>query len=43
MIFLTEEHLKELQERVFQQKMDELFEEPSTYEDDDDYGLDYIY
>ena len=36
MISLTEEDLKELQERVLQQKMDELFEEPSTYEDDDD-------
>ena len=35
MIILTEEDLKELQERVLQQKMDELFEEPSTYEDDD--------
>jgi hypothetical protein len=37
MVFLTEEDLKELQERVFQLKMDELFEEPSTYEDEDDY------
>lgn len=36
MISLTEEDLKELQQRVFNQKMDELFEEPSTYEDDDD-------
>lgn len=36
MTSLTEEDLKELQERVLQQKMDELFEEPSTYEDDDD-------
>jgi hypothetical protein len=35
MISLTEEDLKELQERVMQQKMDELFEEPSTYEDDE--------
>jgi hypothetical protein len=34
---ITEEDLKELQERVLQQKMDELFEEPSTYEDDDEY------
>ena len=33
-MLLTEEHLKELQELVFQQKMEELFEEPSTYEDD---------
>ena len=40
MIVLTEEDLKELQERVLQQKMDELFEEPSTYEDEeDDYPL----
>ena len=38
MISLTEEDLKELQERVTQQKMVELFEEPSTYEDDD-YGM----
>ena len=37
MIALTEEDLQELQEIVFQQKMDELFEEPSSYEDEDDY------
>ena len=36
-MILTEEDLKELQEMVFQQKMIELFEEPSTYEDDDEY------
>jgi hypothetical protein len=44
-IKFTQEDLKELQERVFQQKMIELFEEPSTYEDDDDddNGLDHIY
>ena len=30
------EDLKELQERVRQQKMNELFEEPSTYEDEDE-------
>jgi len=36
MISLTEEDLRELQERVLQQKMDELFEEPSTYEDEED-------
>ena len=35
MINLTEEDLQELRERVLQQKMNELFEEPSTYEDDD--------
>jgi hypothetical protein len=34
MITLTEEDLQELQEKVFRQKMDELFEEPSTYEDE---------
>lgn len=36
MISLSEEDLKELQGIVFQQKMDELFEEPSTYEDEND-------
>jgi hypothetical protein len=36
MISLTEEDLQELQERVMQQKMEELFEEPSTYEDEND-------
>jgi hypothetical protein len=36
MIFLTEEDLQELQKRVLQQKIDELFEEPSTYEDEND-------
>ncbi len=36
MTSLTEEDLQELQERVLQQKMKELFEEPSTYEDEDD-------
>lgn len=36
MIVFTEEDIKELQERVLQQKMDELFEEPSTYEDEDE-------
>jgi hypothetical protein len=33
---IKEEDLKELLERVFQQKMEELFEEPSTYEDEND-------
>ena len=37
MITLTEEDLQQLREIVLQQKMDELFEEPSTYEDDDHY------
>ena len=36
MIVFTEEDIKELQERVLQQKMDELFEEPSSYEDEDE-------
>jgi hypothetical protein len=36
MIVLTEEDLKELHQRVLQLKMDELFEEPSAYEDEDD-------
>jgi 1-acyl-sn-glycerol-3-phosphate acyltransferase len=35
-IRFTEEDLQELQQRVLQQKMEELFEEPSTFEDDDD-------
>lgn len=35
MISLTEEDIQELQRIVLQQKIDELFEEPSTYEDDD--------
>lgn len=35
-MILTEEDLRELQEIVFHQKMQELFEEPSTYEDEDD-------
>ena len=32
---ITEEDIQELQRRVLQQKIDELFEEPSSYEDDD--------
>ena len=36
MITITEKDLQELQQRVLQQKIDELFEEPSTYEDEDD-------
>jgi len=36
MTIFTEKDLKQLQERVLQQKMDELFDEPSTYEDEDD-------
>jgi hypothetical protein len=36
MVSITEEDLQKLNQRVFQQKMDELFEEPSTYEDEED-------
>jgi hypothetical protein len=36
MITITEEDLQKLNQRVLQQKMEELFEEPSAYEDDDD-------
>jgi len=32
----TEEDLQELQKRVLEQKMEELFEEPSTYEDEEE-------
>ena len=34
---ITEEDIEHLQRRVLQQKIDELFEEPSTYEDEDDF------
>jgi hypothetical protein len=33
---ITEEDLENLQQRVLQKKMEELFEEPSTYEDEDE-------
>jgi hypothetical protein len=36
MVSLTEEDLQKLQKRVLQQKIEELFEEPSTYEDEED-------
>jgi len=36
MVIITEKDLQELQQRVLQQKIDELFEEPSTYEDEED-------
>ena len=36
MVSITEEDLQKLNQRVLQQKMDELFEEPSTYEDEED-------
>ena len=32
----TDEDIEQLQRRVLQQKIDELFEEPSTYEDEED-------
>ena len=32
---ITEEDLEQLQQRVLQKKMEELFEEPSTYEDEE--------
>ena len=36
MVTITEEDLKELQEIILKQKMKELFEEPSSYEDEKD-------
>ena len=36
MAIITEEDLKKLNQRVLQQKIEELFEEPSTYEDEKD-------
>jgi hypothetical protein len=35
-MIITEEDIQELQERVLEQKMKELFEEPSSYEDEDE-------
>jgi hypothetical protein len=32
----TDEDIEHLHQRILQQKMDELFEEPSSYEDEDD-------
>lgn len=34
-IKFTDQDIEKLQQRILQQKMDELFEEPSTYEDED--------
>ncbi len=34
MVKITEEDLQLLQQRIMQKKMEELFEEPSKYEDD---------
>ena len=36
---ITEEDLDHLRRRVLEQKMEELFEEPSTYEDEDEDDL----
>ena len=36
MVIITEEDLQKLNQKVLQQKMEELFEEPSTYEDEKD-------
>jgi hypothetical protein len=36
MVRITEEDIKEILQRVFWKKMEELFEEPSTYEDEED-------
>jgi hypothetical protein len=36
MVKLTEEDLKVLNQKVFQKKMEELFEEPSAYEDEEE-------
>ena len=36
MVIITEEDLQKLNQRVLQQNMEELFEEPSTYEDEED-------
>ena len=36
MVTITEEDLQKLNQRVLHQKMEELFEEPSTYEDEED-------
>jgi hypothetical protein len=35
MVTITEKDLKQLQEIILRQKMEELFEEPSSYEDED--------
>jgi hypothetical protein len=35
MVTITEKDLKQLQEIILRQKMEELFEEPSSYEDEE--------
>ena len=37
MVTITEKDLQKLNQIVLQQKMEELFEEPSTYEDEEEY------
>lgn len=36
MVKFTDQDFEELQKKVLQQKIDELFEEPSTYEDEEE-------
>jgi len=36
MVTITEKDLQKLNQIVLQQKMEELFEEPSTYEDEEE-------
>ena len=36
MTTITEEDLQKLNQRVLNKKMEELFEDPSTYEDEED-------
>ncbi len=36
MVTITEEDLQRLNQIVLQKKMEELFEEPSSYEDEED-------
>jgi len=38
----TDEDIEQLQRKVLQQKIDELFEEPSSYEDDGDDDDDFV-
>jgi len=35
-IRFSDEDIEKLQEKILKQKMEELFEEPSTYEDEED-------
>lgn len=38
---MTDDDLRELQERVLDLKMRELFEEPCSYEDEEDFSEEY--